>query len=154
MELCSCSRAECEVCILGNTSSLHGIASFIKTKLKIQEDLMKYAICGSLLLFATFAVAQQSNPPYQPPPYSTPPIVPDDRNPGQQMPPDTVAPSSPQLSSDEVQDQIQKQLDIDPHLQTAAVKATVSDGSIFLTGRVENQQQHDLALRIAAASAD
>lgn len=113
---------------------------------------MKLLSCGALLLFAATAVAQQqAQPPYNPPPYSTPPTLPQDQTPTEPMPPDTKAPSY--LSSAEVQEQIQKKLASEPLLANADVNATADDNSVVLAGTVENEQERELALRIAESYA-
>jgi len=115
---------------------------------------MKRTMCACLLLAAASLFAQQGGP-QRSPPYATPPTFPDQR-PGagpQQMPPDTRAPAQRQLSSGEVQDQIQNQLDTDPALDGTAVKATVDDSAVVLSGTVETEKQHALALRIAESYA-
>jgi hypothetical protein len=109
---------------------------------------MKRTMCACLLLAAASLIAQQGPSP----PYGTPPTSPDQRPeaaPPQQMPPDTQAPAPRPLSSAEVQDQIQKQLDGDPALDGTAVKASVDESTVVLSGTVETERQHALALRIA-----
>ena len=110
---------------------------------------MKRILCGALLLFAALVFAQQQNPP----PYNTPPTLPGDRNPSQRFPPDTKAPPPQDLSPLEIQDQIQKKLDTEPALSSVTVKATVDDRSVVLTGTVDDERQHDLALRVAESYA-
>ncbi len=116
-----------------------------------------------LLLFASLALAQQPGPP----PGSTPPTFPGDT---QKAPPDQTAPphapeppdanappSQPMppdrnaqpMATEDIRDQIQKKLDTEPDLSGANVKAQVSDTTVTLTGTVADDQQHDLALRIA-----
>ena len=116
---------------------------------------MKRTMCACLLLAAASLFAQQGGPQRSPPPYATPPTFPDQRPEAgpQQMPPDTRAPAQRPLSSGEVQGQIQKQLDSDPALEGAAVKATVDDKAVVLSGTVETERQHALALRIAESYA-
>ena len=116
---------------------------------------MKRTMCACLLLAAASLFAQQRGPQRSPPPYATPPTFPDQRpdTGPQQMPPDTRAPAQRPLSSGEVQDQIQKQLDTDPALDGTAVKATVDDKAVVLSGTVETEKQHALALRIAESYA-
>ena len=117
---------------------------------------MNRTMCACLLLAAASLFAQQggsqSSPP---PPYATPPTFPDQRPEAgpQQMPPDTRAPAQRPLSSGEVQGQIQKQLDTDPALDGTAVKATVDDKAVVLSGTVETERQHALVLRIAESYA-
>ena len=116
---------------------------------------MRHTMCACLLLAAASLFARQGGPQGSPPPYATPPTFPDQRpdTGPQQMPPDTRAPAQRPLSSGEVQDQIQKQLDTDPALDGTAVKATVNDKAVVLSGTVETEKQHALALRIAESYA-
>ena len=116
---------------------------------------MKRTMCACLLLAAASLFAQQGGSPGSPPPYATPPTFPDQRPEAgpQQMPPDTRAPAQRPLSSGEVQGQIQKQLDTDPALDGTAVKATVDDKAVVLSGTVETERQHALVLRIAESYA-
>jgi BON domain len=111
---------------------------------------MKLLSCGALLLFAAFMVAQQKgNPPYIPPPYGTPPTFPQEQRPTQPMPPDTKAPQPETLPSADVQQQIQKKLTTEPLLANTNVEATVDEKSVVLSGTVEDERQHEVALRIA-----
>ena len=114
---------------------------------------MKHILLGVVLLMTTAALAQQPGQlPRTMPPQSTPPTFPEDRAPRQQMPPDQEAP--PQgLSTAEVQQQIQKGLNSEPALRNSNVGVQVDENSIILTGTVNSQQQHDLALRIAQSYA-
>lgn len=105
---------------------------------------MKRLSCGVLLLFTALLMAQQ-----QPPPYGTPPTFPQDQRPTQTMPPDTRVPSAETLNSVEVQQQIQKKLTTEPLLAQTNVKVQVDDDSVVLSGTVDDEHQHDLALGIA-----
>lgn len=123
---------------------------------------MRTQALAALLLFASVALAQQAGPP----PGSTPPTFPSDTQkapdqtapPQQPAPPDANAPPSQPMPPDrnaqpmateDIRDQIQKKLDTEPDLSGANVKAEVSDTTVTLTGTVADEQQHDLALRIA-----
>src|SRR5215831_12379431 len=110
---------------------------------------MKLLSCGALLLFAASLVAQQQGSP----PYSTPPTFPQEQSPTQPMPPDTKAPLPERLNSAEVQQQIQKKLTTEPLLEQNNVKVHVDDDSVVLSGTVDDERQHDLALRIAQSYA-
>lgn len=114
--------------------------------------------CVALLLFAVAAVAQE---PRTPPPQDTPqgrevqPVpTPEQRAPGfpDRMPPDTRAPAH-HLSTEQVQAAIQDKLATEPILASTGVKALVDEKSVVLTGTVENDDQHELALRIASSYA-
>jgi hypothetical protein len=100
----------------------------------------------AVLLCSALALGQhQRQAPYQLPP------DPLDRNPAAQMPPDTKAPLPQELSPAEMEQQIQTKLDSDPALSGASVKVTVDDNSVVLFGTVNSEQEHDLALQIAAS---
>ncbi len=114
---------------------------------------MKLLTCGALVLFAATAIAQQQAPPSNPPPYSTPPTFPQEQRPTEPMPPDMKAPSPDMIPNSEVEEQIQKKLATEPLLANADVTTRVNDQSVVLTGTVENEQQHELALRIAESYA-
>jgi hypothetical protein len=115
---------------------------------------MKLLSCGALVLFAAVALGQQqAPPPHNSPPYATPPTFPQEQKPTEPMPPDTKAPPPTSIPAADVQNQIEKKLATEPLLANADVHATVDDNSVVLTGTVENEQQHDLALRIAESYA-
>ena len=104
-----------------------------------------------LLATATFAQQQGQRSPTSPP-QTTPPTFPEDRAQRQQMPPDQEAP--PQgLSTPEVQQQIQQGLNSEPALRNSNVGVHVDENSVILTGTVDSETQHDLALRIAQSYA-
>jgi hypothetical protein len=114
---------------------------------------MKPVLCGSLLLLAASMFAQQQNiSPYNSPP-STPPTSPQDQQPGKSIPPDTRAPAPSEPTDAEVQEQIQQKLATEPLLEHLRLKATANDQTIVLSGTVDNDQQHKLALRIAESYA-
>ena len=99
---------------------------------------MKLLLLALLILVTPRALSQQQ---HLPPP--NPPV--------QQLPPDTKAPA--QMSSMEIEKQIQKAFDQDASLVNSKLKVSVDDMNITLTGSVENQKQHDLALQLAQAYA-
>jgi hypothetical protein len=113
---------------------------------------MKLALCGLALAFAVSAFAQQQSP-MNPPPYTTPPTFPDDQASRQEMPPDTKAPPPQGLSTAQVEQQIQDKLNREPVLANANVGVKTDDKSVTLTGTVDTDAQHDLALRIAQSYA-
>jgi hypothetical protein len=113
---------------------------------------MKRALCGLALAFAVSAFAQQQSP-MNPPPYTTPPTFPDDQASRQEMPPDTKAPPPQGLSTAQVEQQIQDKLNREPVLANANVGVKTDDKSVTLTGTVDTDAQHDLALRIAQSYA-
>jgi hyperosmotically inducible periplasmic protein len=113
---------------------------------------MKRMLWGLALAFVTSAFAQQQSPT-NPPPYTTPPTFPEGRT-QQQMPPDTKAPPpSETLSTAQVQRQIQEKLSAEPALANMNVGVKTTDKSVTLTGSVDTERQHDLALRIAQSYA-
>jgi BON domain len=112
---------------------------------------MKRAICGLVLAFVVSAFAQHQSPT-NPPPYTTPPTFPQDPAPRQQMPPDTKAPPR-ELSTAQVEQQIQDKLNSDPALSNAKLVVKADEQSVTLTGTVDTDRQHDLALRIAGSYA-
>jgi hypothetical protein len=113
---------------------------------------MKLALCGLALAFAVSAFAQQQSP-MNPPPDTTPPTFPDDQASRQEMPPDTKAPPPQGLSTAQVEQQIQDKLNREPVLANANVGVKTDGKSVTLTGTVDTDAQHDLALRIAQSYA-
>ena len=113
---------------------------------------MRHIVLGLLLAFGTLAFAQLQPPP-NPPPQSTPPTFPQGQAPRPGMPPDTKAPAPEQMSSSEVQQQIQEKLSSEPGLADAAVNAHATDSSVILTGTVNSEREHQTALDIAQSYA-
>ena len=109
---------------------------------------MKLLFSILLSACATLAVGQQPATPPAAPPSAT-------QSPRAQFPPDTTAPAQPtapapgQVSSQDIQDELQKEFGRASILSDQQLKATVDDQSILLTGTVESTQQHDLALQLA-----
>lgn len=112
---------------------------------------MKHVLCGVALAFAVSGFAQQS--PTNPPPYTTPPTFPQDQTPRQEMPPDTKAPPPSELSSAQVEQKIQDKLNSESALSKAKLEVKADRQSVTLTGTVDTDAQHDLALRIARSYA-
>jgi len=111
---------------------------------------MKTLLLGSALLLAASLMAQQQpHPPHQPPAQQPPSAD----QPTEAMPPDTKAPASPELPNSEVEQKIQHTMADMPELSSSNVKVSVTDDAISLTGTVDSQQQHDLALRVAQSYA-
>jgi hypothetical protein len=118
-----------------------------------KEVFMKHMVLGLVLLLATATLAQQpGQPPPTSPPKGTPPTFPEKRAPRQQMPPDQEAPL-PALSTPEVQQQIQQSLNSEPTLRNSNVGVHVDENSVILTGNVDSEEQHELALHIAQSYA-
>jgi hypothetical protein len=113
---------------------------------------MKRSLCGLALAFAVSAFAQPQSPT-NPPPYTTPPTFPQDQAPRQQMPPDTKAPAPSEWSTAQVEQQIQDKLKSEPALSNAKLGVKADQQSVTLTGTVDTDTQHDLALRIARSYA-
>jgi osmotically-inducible protein OsmY len=57
------------------------------------------------------------------------------------------------MSTAEVQQQIQQHLDSEPLLRSADIRARAQEDSVALTGTVDNESQHELALRITQSYA-
>lgn len=111
---------------------------------------MKYVLSCAVLFLTTIAVAQ----PQGQPPYQTPPTFPEGRQSRRgQMPPDTQAPASQAMSSNQVEGRIVKQLRDEPGLSGTNIDAKVDDNTIVLTGTVDSVTQRDLAIRIAQSNA-
>ncbi|PYX61962.1 MAG: hypothetical protein DMG73_01495 [Acidobacteria bacterium] len=107
---------------------------------------MRLASCGLALLLTTLGFSQQQA---QPPPYTTPPTFPE----GQQMPPDQKAPPPQVLSTTQVEQQIQEHFNAEPALANTNVGIKADETSVLLTGTVDSDVQHALALRIAESYA-
>jgi len=107
---------------------------------------MNFAVCALafFLIMSSFA-QQQPQTPSTSPPYTTPPTFPE----GQQMPPDKKAPPPRQLTSTEAEQQIKDHLASEPALATVKVNNKVKLQSVVLTGTVDTEAQHNLAVRIA-----
>jgi len=107
---------------------------------------MKRTLCGFVLVFAASVFARQ-----QPPSYGTPPTFPEGQR--QEMPPDTKAPPPRQLTTAEVEEQIQLKLNTEPALANANVNVKANENNVVLTGTVGTERQREIALRIAGSFA-
>src|SRR6266404_1021226 len=117
---------------------------------------MKHIVFCFVLLLATIGVAQQQGqpPPATSPPYQTPPTFPEGRqSPRTQMPPDTQAPPPQTMSTEKVEQQITQRLSSEPELFKSNIDTKVDENSVVLTGIVDSETQHDLAVRIAQSYA-
>lgn len=123
---------------------------------------MKALLVTATLLLATSTLAQQqAHPPYAPPPHETPPYVSGEQNPPPmhpeanpgQMPPDTKAPVSQQLSTKEIQQQVQQKLDAEPLLAGNNLVVIVDDQSVTVAGTVDSESERNLVLRVAQSYA-
>ena len=110
---------------------------------------MKRALCGLFLLCA-FAFGQIGQSPMQ----AAPPTFPEgNRSPRQHMPPDQEAPPPQAMSTEQVQLQIEHSFHAEPALASTNVRAHVDDSSVVVTGTVDTEGQHELAMRIAKSNA-
>jgi osmotically-inducible protein OsmY len=112
---------------------------------------MKRMLYGIALGFVTSVLAQQPAPVGFP--YIAPATFPQAEAPRQKMPPDTKAPPPQQSSTAEVGQQIQEELTGEPALENTNLAVKADDKSVTLSGTVDTQQQHDLAVRIAQSHA-
>jgi len=110
---------------------------------------MGLALCGFALLLATLGFSQQqTQPPPKLPPSYTPPTFPE----VPQVPPDQKNPG-PEPSTAEVVQQIQEHFNTEPALANTNVGVKADESSVILTGTVDSEIQHDLALRIVQSYA-
>jgi hyperosmotically inducible protein len=103
-----------------------------------------------LLLLTSMVFAQQQGQQPNGPPQTTPPTFPRHETPERQMPPDQNAQP---LSTAQVQEQIQQGLNSEPALSNSKVSVKTNEDSVVLSGTVESERQHELALRIAQSYA-
>jgi osmotically-inducible protein OsmY len=108
---------------------------------------MKAMVSGLLLLLVASALAQP--PSSNPPAHGEHSIFHDAQAPRPRTPPDTKAPPPQRLSRARVEQEIQKRIDNHPSMATANVNVRADDSSVVLSGTVDNDRQHDLALLIA-----
>jgi len=117
---------------------------------------MKHIEFCFVLLLASIGLAQQQGqpPPATSPPYQTPPTFPEGRQtPRAQMPPDTQAPPPQTISTERVEQQMTQRQNSEPALSKSNIEARVDENSVVLTGSVDTETQHDLAVRIAQSYA-
>jgi osmotically-inducible protein OsmY len=69
------------------------------------------------------------------------------------MPPDQEAPPAGNISTTEVQMQIEQHLNAEPALTSTNVGVKTDAQTVVLTGTVDTLDQHDLALRVAKSYA-
>jgi len=110
---------------------------------------MKSIASALVFLLVGLGLAQQPNPPSS----GTPPTFPQEQTPRQPMPPDQEAQPNEEVSSAQVQQQIQQSISTEPALATANVNVKTDDSSVVLTGTADSEKQHQLALRIAQSYA-
>ncbi len=115
---------------------------------------MKSVVFASAFLASLGFAQQQGLPPPTAPPYGTPPTFPEGRqSPRQQMPPDQETQPSQGLSTAQVQQQIEQGLYSEPALANTNVSVKADESAVVLTGTVDSEKQHDLAVRIAQSFA-
>jgi hypothetical protein len=103
----------------------------------------------ALVVPAVTAHAQQT-PPYFPEGSSQgSSTATQDRDAAGRMPPDTTAPAHTKLTTAEVEQQIQNKLDDEPTLEGLSLLASVDEKTVTLRGRVANDEQRTVAVRIA-----
>lgn len=109
-------------------------------------------LCGLAFLLGTSVLAQPQGQPGAPP-YGTPPTFPEEKQQTpRQMPPDQNAPAQ-RLSNHEAAQQIQQGLKSEPALRDSNIAVHVDKKSVVLTGTIQNDDQHDRAVRIARSYA-
>jgi hypothetical protein len=120
-----------------------------------KEVFMKYMLAAfSVLLLVTLSLGQQQGGQPNSPPYGTPPTFPGSpQQPPSQMPPDHKAPPPRSMTTNEVEQQIQAHLNSEPALSATRIDVIAEETSVTLSGTVESERQHDLALRIARSYA-
>jgi hypothetical protein len=111
---------------------------------------MKNLLLISFVLLTSLAFAQKQGQPSPNGPQTTPPTFPRHETPERQMPPDQNAQP---LSTAQVQEQIQQGLNSEPALSNSKVSVKTNEDSVVLSGTVESERQHELALRIAQSYA-
>ena len=117
---------------------------------------MKSVVCTLLLFVATVALGQQQpvpgTPPFNPNPQSRGNNAPpNEQSPAEQMPPDTKAPAH--VSNSDIERQLQNAFDQEPVLTGTHLKATADDDAVTISGTVENEQQHKIALEMTQGKA-
>ena len=111
---------------------------------------MRVEICTVVIMLAAFGLAAEySQPPARSSAVGVPPAIPQEREASQQTPPDHETQPSEELSTPEVQQLIKDGFRYEPALAKANLSVKVDDSSVWLTGTVDDEKQHDLALRIA-----
>lgn len=111
---------------------------------------MRLEACTVALMLAGFAVAAEyRQPPATSPVHEIPSPLSEEQTPGRQTLPDHETQPSEELSTPEVQQLIKDGLRSEPALANASLSVKADDNSVWLTGTVDDEKRHDLALRIA-----
>ena len=111
--------------------------------------MTQIASCLLLLLVTSTQAQVQGQPPSQ----TMSSTFFQEQVPREQMPPDQQAPPPRVATPEKVQQQIEQHLNSESALQNSKVTVHVSDDVVILSGTVNTEQQHDLALRIAQSYA-
>ena len=107
--------------------------------------------CLSITLTLLVAAAMFGQ---QPPPQTTPPTFPQGQQaPAEKMPPDEKAPPSHGSSTKDTEHRVQHALDSEPTLSNTHIAVKADGETVVLTGTVANQEQRDLAVRMAQSHA-
>ena len=119
---------------------------------------MKRILYGGILLLAVTTFAQQV--PYGSPPRTTPPTFPSDQAPRvprsdqqPQFPPDVAPPQTERPSASSLENVMRERLAAEPLLKNAKLDVHVGSRDITVTGTVDDQRQHDLALQVIQSDA-
>ena len=111
---------------------------------------MRLEICTVVIVLAGFGVAAEyKQPPATPSAAEVPPAIPQEQKARQQTRPDHVTQPSEELSTPEVQQLIKDGFRYEPALVDANLSVKVDDSSAWLTGTVDDEKRHYLALRSA-----
>lgn len=113
---------------------------------------MRLEICTVVIMLAGFGVAAEyKRPAAASTAAEVSPAIPQQQKASRQTRPDQETQPSEELSTPEVQQLIKDGFRYKPALANANLSVTVDDGSVWLTGTVDDEKRHDLALRIAAS---
>ncbi len=105
---------------------------------------MRRIFLCALVLLATPAISAQQQQANPPPPYTQPTFP--DNHPQAQHPP-VLPEQQSQMTSSDIQQQIQLTIAEDPTLKDATIRAKVDDQSITLTGTAQSETQHRRVLQ-------
>jgi hypothetical protein len=104
--------------------------------------MARILLCALVLLATPLVSAQQQ--PTSPPPYTQPTFP--DHHPQAQQPP-VLPEQKSEMTSGDIQQQIQETISEDPTLNDATIHAKVDDQSITLTGTAQSETQHRRVLQ-------
>jgi osmotically-inducible protein OsmY len=110
---------------------------------------MRHIVFCLTLLLASLGFAQQQLPSTSP----RPTLPEGQQTPREQLPPDMQAPTPETTSAEQVELQIMEHLSSDPTLAHTTAAAKVDEDSVVLTGSVDTETEHDVAVRIARSYA-